>query len=115
MADLGIGIRKNVKDHTGLDLQADKAIEWATQEHNTTKRGPIPGGLGLKLLTEFINLNGGRLQIVSDVGYWLLENGQPHSVVSSLPFPGTVVNVEINTSDTQSYVLASELTESEIF
>ncbi len=73
VADLGIGIRKNVKDHTGLDLQADKAIEWATQEHHTTKRGPIPGGLGLKLLTEFINLNGGRLQIVSDVGYWLLE------------------------------------------
>ena len=36
---------------------------WATQGRNTTKRGPIPGGLGLKLLTEFIKLNEGRLQI----------------------------------------------------
>jgi len=35
----------------------------------------IPGGLGLKLLGEFINLNGGRLQIISDAGYWSLEKG----------------------------------------
>jgi hypothetical protein len=56
VADLGIGIRRNVLDHTRLDLQPDQAIVWATSERNTTKRGPIPGGLGLKLLREFINL-----------------------------------------------------------
>ena len=115
VADLGIGIRKNVKDYAGLDLPADKAIEWATQGNNTTKRGSIPGGLGLKLLAEFINLNGGRLQIVSDAGYWSLEKGHSSSVLLPFPFPGTVVNVEINTSDTQSYVLGSELTDLEIF
>jgi hypothetical protein len=32
VADLGIGIRRNVKDHTGQDLQAHEAIAWATQE-----------------------------------------------------------------------------------
>ena len=115
VADLGISIRRNVKEHTGLDLPAHEAIEWATQAQNTTKRGRIPGGLGLKLLSEFINLNGGRLQIVSDRGYWGLEEGHTQTERLSQPFPGTVVNVEINTADTRSYELSSELKETDIF
>lgn len=115
VADLGIGIRRNVKEYAGLDLPAHEAIIWATQGQNTTKRGPIPGGLGLKLLCEFINLNGGRIQIVSDAGYWFLEKGHTETALLPMPFPGTIVNVEINTADTQSYALTSELKESEIF
>lgn len=115
VADLGIGIRRNVRERVGLDLPADKAIVWATEERNTTKRGPIPGGLGLKLLSEFITLNGGRIQIVSDAGYWSLGKGHTQTALLPVPFPGTIVNVEINTADTQSYALTSELKESEIF
>ena len=70
VVDLGIGIRRNIKDNTGLDLASEDAIAWATKGHNTTKRGRVPGGLGLKLLGEFIDLNGGCIQIVSDAGYW---------------------------------------------
>lgn len=115
VADLGIGIRRNVKEYAGLDLPAHEAIVWATQGQNTTKCGPIPGGLGLKLLCEFINLNGGRIQIVSDAGYWSLEKGRTETALLPMPFPGTIVNVEINAADTQSYALTSELKESEIF
>ncbi len=115
VADLGIGIRKNVKKIAGLDLVAEEAIVWATQGRNTTKRGNIPGGLGLKLLGEFINRNGGQLQIVSDAGYWKLEQGHTSSARLGYPFPGTVVNLEIDTLDTQSYVLSEELSESDIF
>lgn len=115
VADLGIGIRRNVSEHAGLDLPAHEAIDWATRERNTTKRGPIPGGLGLKLLAEFINLNGGRIQIVSDAGYWSLEKGHAETALLATPFPGTVVNVEINTADRQSYALSSELKGSDIF
>lgn len=115
VADLGIGIRKNVKKITGLDLVAEEAIVWATQGRNTTKRGKIPGGLGLKLLGEFINLNGGQLQIVSDAGYWKLEKGHTSIARLGYPFPGTVVSLEIDTLDTQSYVLSAELSESDIF
>lgn len=115
VADLGIGIRRNVRENAGLDLAAEEAITWATQGRNTTKRGSIPGGLGLKLLREFINLNGGRLQIVSDAGYWKLERGHESVARFSHPFPGTVVSVEIDTSDTQSYVLFEEISESDIF
>ena len=115
VADLGISIPRNVKEHAGLDLSAHEAIEWATQAQNTTKRGRIPGGLGLKLLSEFINLNGGCLQIVSDRGYLRLEKGHTQTERLSQPFPGTVVNVEINTADTRSYKLSSELKETDIF
>jgi len=115
VADLGIGIQKNVRKNAGLDLAADKAIVWATQDRNTTKRGRIPGGLGLKLLKEFVNLNGGRLQIVSDAGYWIQERGHTSTARLSHPFPGTVVSIEIDTSDSQSYVLSAELSEFDIF
>lgn len=115
VADLGIGIRQNVKENAGLDLAPEQAIVWATEERNTTKRGQIPGGLGLKLLIEFIDLNGGRIQIVSDSGYWRRENRTTVPARLSQCFPGTVVSVEINTADKQSYALPSELTEADIF
>lgn len=115
VADLGIGFRRNVKEHVGLDLSAHEAIAWATQGRNTTKRGPIPGGLGLKLLSDFVSKNGGRMQIVSDEGYWTLEKEKVDHFPLSGEFPGTVVTVEINTADKQSYALSSELTESDIF
>ncbi|MCX7020563.1 MAG: ATP-binding protein [Deltaproteobacteria bacterium] len=115
VTDLGIGIRQNVKENTGLDLTPEGAIAWATQGCNTTKRGQIPGGLGLKLLGEFIDLNGGRIQIVSDAGYWQREDGKTITTRLSQPFPGTVVSLEINTADTKSYALSSELSEANIF
>lgn len=115
VADLGIGIRQNVKENTGSDLAPEAAIAWATEGRNTTKRGQIPGGLGLKLLGEFIDLNVGRIQIVSDAGYWRREKGKTTVARLSQPFPGTVVSMEINTADTQSYALVSELSEANIF
>jgi hypothetical protein len=115
VADLGIGIRRNVMRNAGLNLRADEAIAWATAERNTTKRGRIPGGLGLKLLKEFITLNRGRIQIVSDSGYWALEQGEAISKELKYSFPGTVVSIEIDTADKRSYKLSSEISEKDIF
>jgi len=115
VADLGIGMRQNIKESVGLELSPEAAIAWATEGSNTTKRGSVPGGLGLKLLAEFIDLNGGCIQIVSDAGYWKRENGVTVTESLSHAFPGTVVNVEINTSDTTSYALTAEISEENIF
>ena len=115
VADLGIGIRENVLKHTGLDLNAADAIAWATDGQNTTKRGNIPGGLGLKLLKEFITLNAGRIQIVSASGYWALESGKVITKEMLYEFSGTVVNIEIDTADKRSYKLSSEISEKDIF
>ena len=115
VADLGIGIRENIKDYDGRDLSAEKAINWATKEGNTTKSDNLPGGLGLKLLCDFIELNDGCIQIVSDAGYWQQKGKKKVIKRLSNPFPGTVVSVEINTADTHSYGLTSELKAEEIF
>ena len=115
VADLGVGMRRNIKDSLGLDLSAEAAIHWATEGRNTTKLGRVPGGLGLKLLSEFIDLNGGCIQIVSDAGYWRREDRVTVTAPLSTPFPGTVVSVEINTADTNLYSLVSELSAADIF
>jgi hypothetical protein len=115
ISDLGVGIKTNVNETLGLKMVDEQAIQWATQDRNTTKRGPIPGGLGLKILKEFICMNGGSLQIASECGYWSLCKG--HTSLARFPdrFPGTVVAVEINTKDGKSYALASEVQDFEIF
>lgn len=108
IADAGIGFRRKIRKELNLAMNSDHAIRWALADGNTTRKGSIPGGLGLKLLREFIALNKGCIQIVSDRGFWQFNaQGEtlmrmPHS------FPGTVVNLEINTADTNSYCLSSE-------
>jgi len=115
IADLGIGIGQNIKERKNLELTDDDAILWALEGANTTKVGKIPGGLGLKLLQEFIRMNQGRIQIVSCKGYWELTNNVVTTKLFQSSFPGTVVNIEINTADTNSYCLASEIRVEDIF
>lgn len=115
VADLGIGIRRNIHERLGLELSTEEAINWALEGKNTTKAGPIPGGLGLKLLREFIIKNEGRIQIVSDAGYWELSEGKVKTRTFMEPFPGTVVNIDINTADTKSYRLVFEIKPEDIF
>ena len=110
IADLGIGFRQNLIKKIGLELPPADAILWAMEGNNTTKQGPIPGGLGLKLLKEFIRLNNGRLQVVSGAGYWQQnKDGHYETATMENSFPGTVVNIEINTADQKSYALSNEL------
>lgn len=115
IVDLGIGIRENVRRNTGLNFSASRAIAWAMEGKNTTKRGRIPGGLGLKLLREFIEKNDGRIQIVSDRGYWEFSDKQIVQSEFSAEFPGTAVNIEFNMMDTKSYRLSSEIRPEDIF
>lgn len=109
VADGGIGFRRKIYKELGLKMNSDKAIEWALQEGNTTRKGSVPGGLGLKLINEFIALNKGRIQIVSDRGYWEFSPQGETLARIDTPFPGTVINIEINTADNQSYRLGSEV------
>ncbi len=108
VADAGIGIRRKIYKELGLKMNSDKAIDWALQEGNTTRKGSVPGGLGLKLIREFIALNKGRIQIVSDRGYWEFSPLGETLTRMVTSFPGTVINIEINTADTGSYRLRTE-------
>jgi hypothetical protein len=110
ITDSGIGIKENIKEHNKIEMPADEAILWATKEINTTKKDSHPGGLGLKLLIEFIKLNRGSIIIVSDRGYYELKNGSNNPVLKTFeyPFPGTSVSIKIITSDDRSYSLSTE-------
>ena len=115
VVDLGVGIRANIASHLGQDLSSTDAISWAIQKHHSTRRKEMLGGLGFTLLLEFIELNGGSVQIVSDDGYWRKSEKQVLSRKLYHPFPGTAITVEINTADTSSYALPSEIQSGSIF
>jgi signal transduction histidine kinase len=117
IADRGIGICENIRRHIGLELSPESAIAWALEGENTTRlrQAGKPGGLGLKLIKEFIGLNQGQIQIVSDAGFWSFHGGTAQLRRLEAPFPGTVVNIEINTADKAMYRLKSEVDAEDIF
>lgn len=115
MVDIGRTFFENINEYMKQQGKQQigtphKSIEWAMEKGNTTKKET--GGLGLSLLLEFLGLNKGRMQIVSDKGYWeydgntLRKNEDTIHIKSK--FPGTIVNIEFNLDDTNSYCLASE-------
>ena len=113
MADLGIGIHGSVYKNLGIKFSPEEAIQWALS--GKTSRRNRSGGLGLQLLQDFIKLNCGKLVIISDTGYWEYGDGNQYLKKLSLPFPGTVVNIEVNTADINSYCLSNEIDASDIF
>lgn len=116
IVDLGIGFHENINKNMNLHLSPKDAIVWAMVENQTTKKGgTIPGGLGLKLIKEFIEKNNGKMQIVTYDGYWEFSNGRTTINTFSNKFPGTIVNIEINTADSSYYFLESEIDSDDIF
>ena len=70
IVDLGRTIKSNVKEYVNKEVSGKDALKWAVTEGNTTKHGEIPGGLGLSMIREFLKKNDGKIQIVSEDGYW---------------------------------------------
>ncbi|QFY45234.1 ATP-binding protein [Candidatus Methylospira mobilis] len=116
ISDAGVGIRTNVRRHLrNNQIKSVDAIRWALKEGNSTKINNQPGGMGLKLLKEFIELNKGKIQIVSRQGFYQFERSQETFRALSSDLPGTTVNLEINTGDRHTYRLKSEVTPDDIF
>ncbi len=109
IVDLGVGFRRNVEDYLDEPTTGAEAIQWAMEKENTTRSGDIPGGLGLKILKSFVELNEGRLTVFSDSGYWNLSANGIRMEDLSTRFPGTFVNLEINTADENYYYLDTEI------
>jgi len=105
IVDMGVGIHHNVSSFLKKEIQQDKAIEWAIQKLNST-RGDI-GGLGLHLLKELITLTKGKLEIVSNTGYYFIKNGKEGLKILDFDFPGTIINIEFKIDD-KFYFLKGE-------
>lgn len=109
IVDMGSGFKNIINNRfkeANAQLSSVQAIRWALKDGNTTKT-EVSGGLGLSLLTEFIKLNKGKFQIISDDGFYEAGTSE-HSAILSAPFPGTIVNMEFRTDDTSSYKLSSD-------
>lgn len=107
IVDTGLGIRNTVNTRTGWKLTAIEAIRWALVDGNTTKLG-VPGGYGLTILQNFLHLNRGSLQIISNDGYYRDSNNSQNSYSFNGEFPGTVLNLQIKTDDNNLYRLINE-------
>lgn len=103
ISDGGIGIESSLNGAGIIFEHPQLAIDWAMQNNNTGRSGDIPGGLGLSILKEFVKLNGGRLAVCSHGGYWEMDSTGIIARPMRSSFPGTIVMMEILTSDKNSY------------
>lgn len=105
--DTGIGIPKLVKREINGCLTDIEAFKWALIKGHSTRQleSGVPRGLGLSDLKEFIELNKGRLTILSNgVYYDFNENGEEYITNFSNDIIGTIVCVTINQDDGHIYV-----------
>lgn len=114
IADTGIGFREKVNQRFGSLLAGKDAILWAVKDRHTTKTN-ISGGIGLALLKEFIHINKGKLQIISDNGFYQYSSVSEFSRSFDKQFPGTIVNLQFCTNDTNNYSLQTEIDNNDIF
>jgi hypothetical protein len=117
IVDMGKTIKMNVNEFLKTQKTGEESILWAVEANNSTKpkENNIPGGLGLKLITEFVELNYGKLQIISSDGFWELKKKKIEVNTFNYEFPGTIVNIEFNLDDKSSYSMKSEKVEDIIF
>ncbi|MFA5566939.1 MAG: ATP-binding protein [Acidimicrobiia bacterium] len=107
LVDTGISIKNCVNKRFKSNLTSVQAIKWALVDRNTTKEH-ITGGIGLALLKDFIKNNRGLMQIISNDGYYSLDDGREVYKLFSGQFPGTVVTIKFKTDDKHHYSLKNE-------
>lgn len=114
IVDVGIGFKRKINERFNSKLSSVQAIKWATLDKNTTKIG-VSGGIGLALLKEFTEINRGKMQIISDNGFYQYDAMGEQMKVFDNSFPGTIVNLQFRTNDSSSYMLKSEFGSMDIF
>lgn len=114
IVDTGIGFRERINGRFGSNLTATQALVWAVQDKKTTKVG-VSGGIGLAVLKEFTGKNRGKMQIVSNDGFYQYDSVNEILHTFKSEFPGTIVNLQFRTDDRNNYKLKSEIDINDIF
>lgn len=119
IADFGIGIKASLrKVHIFRKLDSDyEGIMLAVQEWVTSRIGR-PAGYGLWHMNRFIEVNGGKMHILSGNGkalwdYTGIKKLRGKEQKMKFPFKGTIINLEINADEEGLYFLESQ--EGDIF
>lgn len=99
ICDLGVGIVRRVQN-AGHGLESPlHAIRWALKPGNSTWQGNEPPGLGLHLLREFVKVNGGVFRIYANSGVYSEVAGSPQEYELPIEFPGTLVELRLQSRD----------------
>lgn len=106
IVDMGVGIVENVNSFLTEKLKSGEAIHWAMQKQHSTRIGE-PGGLGLALLKELIMKSNGKIEVISNDGYYFIKNQKEGFEDLDIAFQGTIINIEFNI-DGQIYSLKDE-------
>jgi len=114
IVDTGIGFKQKFLQRFDKNISSVEAIRWAVKDRNTTKIG-VSGGIGLAILSEFIQRNNGKLQIISGDGFYQYDSSGEQVEKLYKGFPGTIVNVSFQTDDTNNYSLVSEARKTDLF
>ena len=109
--NLGLSVVDNVNNYMEKKnqpvLSSCEALKWAFVKGNTTKN--IPGGLGLDILRQFIEMNKGTIQMISGDAMLEIDGEMPTETSLDRWFPGTIVTVEFNCDDDKTYLMTDEL------
>lgn len=120
IVNLGRTIKENVVDFyknehiNTAGITGVKAINWAVRANTTTKIDAT-GGLGLNTVRNFISNNKGKIQIISDNGFWEENACDTINKEFDNSFSGTIVNFEIRMNDNKDYRTKEETVDVDIF
>jgi signal transduction histidine kinase len=99
IADGGITVPVRVAKRFGKHLNPVHALQWAMKKGHTTKE-QTPGGVGLKLVRDFVHEHHGAVWIATGQAFWSLAAGEESFSSLPDPFPGTVVHLTMPTEPT---------------
>ena len=107
IVNIGKTFQENVAEYLHTGVSSKEAIKWAMVRGNTTKKGDS-GGLGLSVITEFVEKNEGEFLLISGDGALCRHGNTPCYEDINVFFPGTFVNLVFNLKDTKQYVKTDE-------
>ncbi|MCA0754925.1 hypothetical protein KP806_07670 [Paenibacillus sp. N4] len=114
LVDFGIGIPNSVRRFKNDNsIKASNAMKWAFRPGATTKPEDEDGnesgrGLGLDLLSKFIKINKGTLEVFSHEGYAKITADKEEYKNIPYKYNGTLVNISLKCDDETFYYLSSE-------
>lgn len=88
--------------------QPSNVLSWVLQEGTTTLADKAPRGVGLFLIKDFIQINRGKLYIISGNESYTLSFSSENFSRLQHSFPGTIVTLVFNLNDKTTYGLDSD-------
>lgn len=92
LIDLGVGYLEPIRRVDEIITTHSQAVLWSIKPGNTS-RGNRIGGNGLSDILEYLNENGGRMDIVSGDSYWSSKNGKSMNINIDEPFCGSSISL----------------------